>query len=69
MSQMGIRLAQGHGLMGLTPCDPTTHNFGVWRLQKLTQKIAKDFSYYVFRQPIWGQIWLRWVWSQPRDVD
>ena len=49
-----------------------THILGVLGLQKLDikkgQKFNSDFSYYWFRQPIWGQIWVIWVLGRPRGI-
>ena len=70
MGQMGMGLAQGYGLMVLTPSDP--HFRGLEAPETATKNGPKSnshFSYYGFRQPIWGQIWVRWVWGWPRGTD
>ena len=70
MGQMGMGQAQGYGLMGLTPSDPYFRGLGAPETDiKKGQKFNSDFSYYWFRQPIWGQIWVIWVLGRPKDMD
>ena len=69
MNQMGMGQAQGYGLMGLTPSDPYFRGLGAPETDiKKGPKLNSDFSYYGFRQPILGQIWVRWVWGPPRGI-